>query len=192
MRHFRKFTHASPGFSDGLEQFQHWYRDRTVYLITSRCRDRYRAFELEEAKAVFWNRFDHYTDQYGFVPWITSLLDSHYHTLGFLRSGENLGPMMQRLHGSVAKLVNDLLPARRVPFWRERGRRDYFDGCIRDEVPCRRAYMYVLRQSVRHGICRDWRAYPHTHISVELERGLKRARELNAFMSGVRYKRYER
>ena len=29
---------------------------------------------------------------------------------------ENLGPMMQKIHGSVAKLVNDLLPARITPF----------------------------------------------------------------------------
>ena len=36
--------------------------------------------------------------------------------------------MMQRIRGSVAKLVNDLLPDRRVPFWREGQTNDYFDG----------------------------------------------------------------
>ena len=62
---------------------------------------------------------------------------------------------MQRLHGSVAKLVNDLLPERRVPFWREAGHHDYFDGCIRDEKQCRLAYHYTLTQAVRHGIVTD-------------------------------------
>ena len=40
--------------------------------------------------------------------------------------------------GTVAKLVNDLLPERHVPFWREARRNDYFDGCLRDELQCRR------------------------------------------------------
>jgi hypothetical protein len=82
---------------------------------------------------------------------------------------------MRRIHGSVAKLVNDLLPERRLPFWREAGHRDYFDGCISDERQCRRAYKDTLTQAVRHGIVKDFREYPHTHAPIELERGLKRA-----------------
>ena len=171
---------------------EHWYRDNSVYFITARCRDRYPAFESEAAKTVFWDRFDHYTRFYGFVPWVTTLLDNHYHTLGYLKVGEQLGPMMQRIHGSVAKLVNDQLPTRHLPFWCEAGRRDYFDGCIRDETQCRRAYRYTLLQSVRAGLHRDWHDYPHTHCAIDVERGIKRAHELNAFMEGVPYKRYER
>jgi hypothetical protein len=92
--------------------------------------------------------------------------------------------MMQRIHGSVAKLVNDLLPERRSPFWGDPGSQDYFDGCIRDEKQCRLAYRYTLTQSVRHGLCSDWRKYPHTHVNVDLEIGLKRALELKAFLEG--------
>lgn len=99
--------------------------------------------------------------------------------------------MMQRIHGSVAKLVNDALPERLTPFWRDKGRHDYFDGCLRDELQCRRAYQYTLRQSVRHGIVSDYRLYPHTHVRIDLEVGVKRALELNAFMEGVAYKRYD-
>ena len=51
---------------------------------------------------------------------------------------------LHRFHGAVAKLVNDTLSQRYLPFWRETGKRDYFDGCIRDELQCRRAYGYVL------------------------------------------------
>ena len=80
---------------------------------------------------------------------------------------------------------------RRVPFWREAGHRDYFDGCIRDEKQCRRAYKYTLTQAQRHGIVKDFRDYPHTHAPIELERGLKRALELQAFLEKVPYKRYE-
>jgi hypothetical protein len=98
--------------------------------------------------------------------------------------------MMQRIHGSVAKLVNDLLPQRQAPFWGDPGHQDYFDGCIRDEKQCRRAYRYTLTQSVRHGLCRDWREYRHTRVNVELEAGLRRALELHAFLEGVPYKRY--
>ena len=177
---------------DGRHRFEHWYRDNTVYFITARCRDRFPAFHSEDAKSVFWDRFNHYTAQYGFIPWITSLLPNHYHTLGYLKIGENLGTMMQRIHGSVAKLVNDVLPERRVPFWREAKRNDYFDGCLRDVLQCRRAYRYTLRQSVRHHICRDYREYPHTVVKIDLERGIKRAVELNAFLSDLPYARYDR
>jgi REP element-mobilizing transposase RayT len=176
---------------NGKHRFEHWYVDNQVYFITARCRDRFPAFQRETAKALFWNRFEHYTAEFGFTPWVTSLLDNHYHTLGYLRAGANLGPMMQRLHGSIAKLVNDELAERRVPFWSERGRRDYFDGCIRDERQCRFAYRYTLRQSERHGVVRRWQEYAHTRATIELDRGVKRALELGAFLEGVPYKRYE-
>ena len=39
------------------------------------------------------------------VPWITTLLDKHYHTLGYLSDGFQLGEMMRKLHGSVASMV---------------------------------------------------------------------------------------
>jgi REP element-mobilizing transposase RayT len=195
MSHFRRFRTSAATKSEvfrGQHRFEHWYLDNQVYFITARCREQYHAFAGEPAKRIFWDRFEHYARQYGFVPWVTSLLDNHYHTLGYLRIGENLGPLMQRLHGSVAKLVNDYLPERRVPFWREAGNRDYFDGCIRDEKQCRRAYRYTLSQSVRHGIVVDWHEYPNTRVPIDLERGLNRAVELGAFLESVPYKRYQR
>jgi REP element-mobilizing transposase RayT len=188
---FRKFQHGSDHFHTG-RPFQHWYRDNTVYFITARCRDRFPALESERAKEIFFDRFNHYTAQYGFTPWVTSLLDNHYHTVGYLRIGENLGQMMRYIHGSVAKLVNDFLPERRLKFWYDSGRQGYFDGCLRDEVKGRRTYRYVLMQSFRHRYARDWREYRWTVVNVELERAIHRAIELRAFMQGVPYARYAR
>jgi hypothetical protein len=192
MRRFRARSCRAGEYTDeGRHRFEHWYRDNTVYFIAARCRDYFPAFKSEAAKRVFWDRFNYWTGIDGFVPWITSLLRNHYHTIGYLKVGENLGPMMQRIHASVAKLVNDLLPERRIPFCRDKGRHDHFDGCLRDELQCRRAYRYTLRQSVRHGIVSDYRLYPHTHVSIDLEVGIKRALDLNAFLGGVAYKRYD-
>ena len=70
----------------------------------------------------------------GFTPWVTSLMTTHYHTLGYLREGKQLPLTMQRFHGLVAKLVNDTLVDRLVPFWTTSGKQNYFDGCIRDEL----------------------------------------------------------
>src|SRR3954463_2860674 len=105
MRRFRISTHGRQEFKDGRHRFEHWYRDNTVYFITARCRDRFPALRSEQAKTIFWDRFTHYCATYGFVWWVVSLLDNHYHVLGYLRHGEQLGTMMQKLHGSVAKLV---------------------------------------------------------------------------------------
>jgi REP element-mobilizing transposase RayT len=173
-------------------RFEHWLADNQVYFITARCRDQFPAFATEAAKAVFWRQFDKYTTEFGFTPWVTSLVDNHYHTLGYLRIGDNLPRLMQRLHGSVAKLVNDLLPERLTPFWRDAEGKGYFDGCIRDEKQARLAYQYTLTQAVRHGIVTDWRMYPHTHVNIELERAIRRSHELKAFLEGVPYKRYQR
>jgi hypothetical protein len=192
MRRFRKSSSSSVEHFKGQHRFEHWYVDNQMYFITSRCRDRYMAFESEEAKRIFWDRFDHYAAKYHFTPCVTSLLNNHYHTLGYLKFGEELGPMMQHIHGSVAKLVNDLLPERRVPFWRRAGHQDYFDGCIRDELQLRRAFRYTLTQCRRHGIASDPARYPHTRVRVELEPTVRRARELGAYLEGVPYKRYER
>jgi REP element-mobilizing transposase RayT len=172
-------------------RYEHWQIDNQVYFITARCRDQYPAFTGSDAKAVFWDRFEHYTKEYRFVPWVTSLLDNHYHTLGYLYEGKNLPLLMQRLHGSVAKLVNDLLLERRLEFWRDSKGHEYFDGAIRDEKQGRLAYRYTLLQAVRHGIVEGWREYPHTRVNVELEAAIRRSRELNAFLEGVPYKRYQ-
>jgi REP element-mobilizing transposase RayT len=175
----------------GKHRFEHWLIDNQVYFITSRCRDKFPAFASEAAKAVFWDRFEHYTAAHGFVPWITSLLDNHYHTIGYLRVGKELSQMMRRLHGSTAKLVNDLLPERRRAFWRDTKGREYFDGCIRDEKQARLAYRYIERQAVRHGVVREGEPYPHTRVNVGLERAVRRALEIEAFLTGVPYKRYQ-
>jgi REP element-mobilizing transposase RayT len=185
-----KLSRSQIKVHDGKSRHEHWLVDNQVYFITARCRDRAPAFATEVAKLIFWDRFDHYTREFAFTPWVTSLLDNHYHTLGYLQTGSKLPQMMQRLHGSVAKLVNDLLPKRLTPFWRDAKGLEYFDGCIRSERQARLAYRYTLRQSERHGIARDFHSYPHTQSKVELECAIRRAHELNAFLEGVPYKRY--
>ena len=181
----------APLHPDGRHRYEHWQVDNQVYFITSRCRDRFPAFASDAAKAIFWDRFAHWTREFGFIPWITTLIANHYHTLGYLRQGANLSPMMQRVHGSVAKLVNDLLPDRRAEFWRDAKGHEYFDGCIRDEKQARLAYRYTWFQCRRHGIGADPQAYPHTRVNVELEHAIRRAHELEAFLEGVPYKRYQ-
>lgn len=201
MPRFRQSSHSHQEFSrDGRHRFEHWYRDNTVSFITARCRDRFPAFASERAKAIFWDRFEHYTAIHRFEPWITSLLDNHYHVVGYCAVGEELGEMMRKIHGSAAKLVNDVLAdtchdprARRVPFWRDAGsQKDYFDGCLRDETQFRRSYRYTLTQSERHGLCGDHRTYPHTRIRVPLGQGLERALALGVFLPEVPYARYDR
>lgn len=191
MTRFRKSDQSTHEFFEGKHKLEHWYRNNSIYFITARCRDRYPAFESEPAKQIFWDRFNHYTQLHGFVPIITSLLDNHYHVLGYLADGKQLGPMTRKLHGSVAKLVNDLRPERRIPFWRGGSNDDYFDGCLRTGQ-FKPTYRYVLLQSVRHGIVKDYRDYPHTRVHIEFHRALKRAIDLQAFIDDVPYQRYER
>src|SRR5690242_19648794 len=105
MRHFRKVAYTNHEFFNGQHRFEHWYRNNTVYFLTSRVRDGVAVFQERAARDVFWTQFDHYTKLHGFVPWVTSLLNNHYHTLGYLRDGEQPGEMMRKLHGSVAWLV---------------------------------------------------------------------------------------
>lgn len=176
----------------GRHRFEHWYRDNTVYFITARCRNGFAAFESEKAKATFWDRFNYYANLHKFEPWVTTLLDNHYHTLGYLCAGIELGKMMRKLHGSVAKLVNDLLPERRVPFWREDDHNDYFDGCIRDVLQLERAWRYTRDQAVRARIVSNYRDYSHTKIVLEVGPAIEIATSRNAFLSEVPYQRYEK
>jgi hypothetical protein len=129
-------------------------------------------------------------------PLIVSLIDNHYHLEMYVRHAEHLGAFMRGLHGSVAKLVNDILTRngkpRLKPFWYDTGKQGYFDGCLRNELQHRRAHRYIWLQSVRHGICRDPREYPLTREYVKVDAAVKRAMELNAYMREVPYKRYER
>jgi hypothetical protein len=155
-------------------------------------RDGSAAFESEACRAVFWDRFQFYTKIHGFFPWARTLMNNHYHFVGYLREGEQLGEMMRKLHGSVAWLVMKELGVRHVPFWREKGNKDYFDGCLRDVLQAYRATRYTKLQAVRAGIVRDWRDYPDTFIDLDIDRAIARAVELNAFLEDVPYARYER
>jgi REP element-mobilizing transposase RayT len=176
----------------GKHRFEHWYADNQVYFITARCRDRFPALDSEQAKEIFWDRFDHWSIECGFVPWIVSLLGNHYHLLGYNRLAEGIKRFVPRLHGSVAKLVNDTFAERRPDFWRDDKGREFFDGCIRDVKQARRSYRYTLTQCRRHGVCNDSCDYPHTRVYIDCERAIKRALELDAFMPNVPYHRYQR
>lgn len=188
-------------------RFEHWYRDHQVYFITARVAHRLPAFASESAKQLFWSAFDHYTTKYSFTPWITSLLDNHYHTLGYLETGLNLPKMMKGIHGSVAKQVNDLLESqtkagglqsprthsRILSFWSESGTKTYFDGCIRDESQARKTYRYIQIQPHRHRALPRHvpvEHYPHTHTNITLDEALAFARAHRAYLEGVPYKRY--
>lgn len=188
----RKTSRSPNKWFEGQHRFEHWLVDNQVYFITARCRDRYPAFASRQARDVFWDRFDHWTNHHGFTPWITSLIPNHYHTLGYLRVGAELPKLMQHLHGSVAKLVNDTLPERRENFWRDQAGKEYFDGCIRNEIQARRTYRYIQHQARRHKLCEDWQNYPDTRINVKLEPAIRRSHQLQAFMPDVPYKRYFR
>lgn len=175
---------------DGHHRFEHWLIDNQVYFITARCRDRFPAFAHDNAKTIFWEQFEKYAAHFGFALWVVSLLDNHYHALGSLAEGKNLPTMMQRIHGSVAKRVNDTLPERLHEFWRDAKGREYFDGCLRDEKQGRLTYRYILAQGQRHGIVHHSSDYRHTRVYVTLEDAIARARELKLFLGGVPYKRY--
>lgn len=189
---FRKSSYTQKEFFRGRHRFEHWYRDNTVYFITSKVRDGAPLFSSEPAKSAFSDRFDHYTRMHGFVPWVTTLMYNHYHTLGYLREKEQLGQMMRKLHGSVAWLVMKASGVRHVPFWRSKGNKDYFDGCIRDVLQAERAYRYTLMQAVRAGTVSDRRDFPNTRVNVDMDRAIKRAAQLKAFLEDVPYARYDR
>ena len=191
-RHIYKSRTSTRETYKGKHRFEHWYRDNQIYFITARCRDRFKAFASEQAKAIFWAQFNKYSELHGFAPWVTSLMDNHYHTLGYLARGAELPKMMKRIHGSVAKLVNDRLEVRLVPFWTDHGKQTYFDGCIRDEMQARKAYRYTFTQWVRHHICADPERYPHTRVIVALEDAIADAIQRDAFLAGVPYARYDR
>jgi hypothetical protein len=72
-----KFSRSHPSSRqqwDGKHRFEHWYCDTQVYLITARTRDGAPAFASDAAKAVFRDRFTHYTAMHRFEPWVVSLL----------------------------------------------------------------------------------------------------------------------
>lgn len=91
MRAFRRSNPSTNEFFDGCHRQEHWYRDNSIYFITARCVDRYPAFASEEAKRIFWDRADHWSSHHGFVPIVRTLMDNHYHFLGYQKCGVELG-----------------------------------------------------------------------------------------------------
>src|SRR5438477_9673686 len=96
----RKSLTSTREHYEGRHRFEHWYRDNQVYFITSTVRDHFPAFAREQAKRIFWERFEQYAHGFNFTPWVVSLMNNHDHTLGYLKYGKDLPRFMQRLHGS--------------------------------------------------------------------------------------------
>jgi hypothetical protein len=175
MGRFRKSSATIHEHFDGHHRFEHWYRNNTVYFITSKCRDGFAAFETNAAKQIFWDRFDFYTKLHGFVPWVCTVMNNHYHFEGYLRDGEQLGEMMRKLHGSVAWMVMKEIDVRHVPFWRSAGNKDYFDGCIRDVLQAFRAYNYTRDQGSKPEWCATTvSTHTRAFTSIAIERSLAR------------------
>jgi hypothetical protein len=188
----RKSAATKNEFFDGQHRFEHWYRDNTVYFITTKVRDGFAAFATEQAKQIFWDRFHFYTQMHGFVPWVATIMNNHYHFEGYLCDGEQLGEMMRKLHGSVAWMVMKAIGVRHVPFWREAGKRNYFDGCLRDVLQAYRAFNYTRDQAVKARLVKHFSEYPHTRIYVDRDRAIARAAGLHAYLEDVPYARYEK
>jgi hypothetical protein len=72
-----RISRSQTGLHENHHRYEHWLVDNQIYFITARCRDRFAAFASQEAKKVFWHKFEQYTSQFGFEPWVTSLLDNH-------------------------------------------------------------------------------------------------------------------
>jgi hypothetical protein len=192
MGRFRKVSATKNEWWQGKHRFEHWYRDNTVHFLTSRVSDRSHVFLTPGAAEVFWDPWDHWTKACDIRPLVTTLMSNHYHTVAYLRRGASLGPFMQKLHGSLAKLVNDLLPSRIKPFWRTNGNKDYFDGCLRNEKQLRQSYAYTRDQSVRASLAKSWDEYLHTRVTVDLDRAVNRATELGAIPISLPYQRYQK
>lgn len=190
-RHFQKSGGHRREWYDGAHRFEHWYRDRTVYLVTARVRDRLPIFLNSESANVFWSKLLQYTTQHGFELWIATLMSNHYHFIGFLERGSQLGEMMRKLHGSVAWLTCRAHGIHHKPFWRDDQHRDYFDGCLRDARQLRRSYRYVQQQAVRAGLVQAASEYPNTRCWLTLEACLRLAQERDAFLADVAYARYK-
>jgi len=106
--------------------------------------------------------------------------------------GEELATMMRKLHGSIAWMVMKEIGVRHVPFWREAGNRDYFDGCLRDVLQAHRAFNYTRDQAVKARLVKHFSEYPHTRVYLDRDRAIARAVELKAFLEEVPYARYEK
>ena len=166
---------------------EHWHIDNQIYFITARCRDRLPAFEAEDAKLIFWRQLEIKAAEHGLTLIIASLLNNHYHLLGYLKEGDQLTPLMRGLHGSVARYVNQVTPPEKQvkPLFREATGKQYFDGAIRSPKQFDRTFRYIERQGVRHGLCERGEIYRHTRVYVDKERAIKRALQINAFLTGV-------
>ena len=68
MGNFRKSSATRNEFFDGNHRFEHWYRDNTVYFITSKVREGFPAFESHRAKEIFFDRFEYYAGLHDSSP----------------------------------------------------------------------------------------------------------------------------
>ena len=176
----------------GSHRFEHWIKDNQLYFLTSCTNGKAHVFQTEETQAIFLKCFDNWHERSGLKVCVISLLSNHYHLVGYAKSGQQLIDFIRGLHSSTARYLNQLLDLPLRPFWREAGGQSYFDGCLRDEGQASKAWTYTRDQAVKAGLVRTYHDWPGTRVIVEREPMVRRATQLDAYLRGVPYKRYEK
>ena len=145
----------------------HLFLDRTSYFITGGTHKKQAFWFDDERKHILLDAIKDWFSKYKWdiEAWI--IFNNHYHLIVCRYRGEDLSPIIRRIHGRSATLLNRRDGCRQRKVWW-----NYWDRCIRNEKDFLAYLHYTLWNPVKHGFVSQpqdygWSSYRHTMKKYE-------------------------
>jgi len=123
----------------------HLFLDDTPYFITGAIYEKRRLLESAEIKQLLLKQINEYFKKFEWALHHWVILDNHYHLMGKSKLGKDMTRIMQGIHGSTSKPIQEATGAFTPIWW------NYWDYCPRDDRDYFIRLNYLLWNPVKHG-----------------------------------------
>jgi putative transposase len=123
----------------------HLFLDDTPYFITGAIYEKRHLLESTELKQLLLKQINEYFKQYDWELHHWVILDNHFHLMGKSKLGKDMTRIMQGIHGSTSKPIQETTGGVKPIWW------NYWDYCLRNDRDYVVRLNYLLWNPAKHG-----------------------------------------
>jgi len=124
----------------------HWYKDNTIYFITSRTVSAENYFIGHDKRKIIYDVLKEGIEKFKIDLYTFVILSNHYHLLFKIQKGIEMADFIGYLNGKSSKMLNESENKLGRKIWYQ-----YWDHCVRNEKDFFLHFNYEHHNPVKHG-----------------------------------------
>ena len=124
----------------------HWYKDNTIYFITSRTVGAENYFIGPSKRKIIYDVLKEEIEKFKIDLYAFVILSNHYHLLFRIQKGIEIADFIGHLNGKSSKILNEAENKFGRKVWYQ-----YWDHCVRNEKDFFLNFNYEHHNPVKHG-----------------------------------------